>query len=112
MIYCVTIIYLFGYGFNVLLISKYLIKKKDYYLVTANAPIIIAMMTDAPKTNGAILMRENAVPEVSVIPSMIGAQVEFVSGIAPSTDPVTIASIAIAMIATPTVIIAPITSIF
>src|SRR5690606_7712001 len=100
MIYCVTIIYLFGYGFNVLLISKYLIKK-DYYLVTANAPIIIAMMTDAPKTNGAILMRENAVPAVSVIPSTTGAQLEFVPDTPPSTDPVTIASIAIAMIATP-----------
>src|SRR5690606_4575822 len=62
-------------------------QKKDYYLVTANAPIIIAMMTDAPKTNGAILMRENAVPEVSVIPSMIGAQAVSTSGKAPSTDP-------------------------
>ena len=102
---------MFGYGFDVLFISKYL-TKKDYYLVTANPPIIIAMMTDAPKTNGAILMREKAVPEVSVIPSMIGAQVVFTSGKAPSTDPVTIASIAIAMIAIPTVIIAPSTSIF
>src|SRR5690606_19176084 len=111
MIYCVTIIYLFGYGFNVLLISKYLIKK-DYYLVTANAPIIIAMMTDAPKTNGAILMRENAVPEVSVIPSMIGAQAVATAGNAPTTRAVTIASLPIAMIATPAVIMALSTSIF
>src|SRR5690606_11435958 len=69
------------------------------------------MMTDAPKTNGAILMRENAVPEVSVIPSMIGAQAVSTSGKAPSTDPVTNALIAIAIIATPAVIMVLSTSI-
>jgi hypothetical protein len=74
--------------------------------------MIIAMMTDAPRTNGAMLIREKAVPEVSVIPSMIGDQASSTSGKAPSTDPVTIASIAIAMIATPAVMIALSTSIF